>query len=418
MIAQNVSFIYSQPNNFVAGLNAYNFSLNQIIQFNFSTDTFAFTNKYQYNHINITCWNYRFRECPSGFPYYLEKDNLCYDVCPAKSYTNEADLYCEPCHGSCLTCNDSTSSSCLSCDNTRNLNSTNYCNCKSTTSYDAVNYTCTQCVPSCITCSSATVCLSCNITGNMVLNGTTCDCVAGASLVLPAKTYCVLCSTISPGCTACSETACTVCNTSINFIRNGSVCQCVSNYYLNSSNLCQSCPSLPNCVVCKNATYCSECTSAFQPVNGVCQCKSIYKFLNSSSLCQDCQVPCETCSSLSYCLSCSDKSKTLLNGVCCSSILFDPDTSKPCTMNICPVGFENSTGICKEICGDGILFTLECDDGNLLNGDGCSSECRVETNYTCVNGSSTSPSLCSYNQPLDLTLTSSSKQISANTVVF
>lgn len=36
LVTQNVSFIYSKPNNFVAGINAFNYSTNQIIQFNFS----------------------------------------------------------------------------------------------------------------------------------------------------------------------------------------------------------------------------------------------------------------------------------------------------------------------------------------------------------------------------------------------
>lgn len=107
-----------------------------------------------------------------------------------------------------------------------------------------------------------------------------------------------------------------------------------------------------------------------------------------------------------------------MNGVCCSSISWSNDSSIPCTIKQCLKGYYNDSGICREICGDGILFDLECDDGNLVDGDGCSSTCQIETNYTCVNGSSTTPSLCSYNKPLDLTLTSSTKDIKSNTVVF
>lgn len=37
-----------------------------------------------------------------------------------------------------------------------------------------------------------------------------------------------------------------------------------------------------------------------------------------------------------------------------------------------------------EICGDGInLGQLECDDGNLANGDGCNSDCEVEAGFEC-----------------------------------
>jgi cysteine-rich repeat protein len=44
------------------------------------------------------------------------------------------------------------------------------------------------------------------------------------------------------------------------------------------------------------------------------------------------------------------------------------------------------------VCGDGIVLGIEswveghCDDGNLIPGDGCSSECQVECGYTCGAG--------------------------------
>ena len=42
------------------------------------------------------------------------------------------------------------------------------------------------------------------------------------------------------------------------------------------------------------------------------------------------------------------------------------------------------TGKCYEICGDNInLDMLECEDGNRISGDGCSSDCKVEEGYQC-----------------------------------
>ena len=35
-----------------------------------------------------------------------------------------------------------------------------------------------------------------------------------------------------------------------------------------------------------------------------------------------------------------------------------------------------------------------CDDSNTVDGDGCSSSCVVETNWTCYNGSTTTSSHC------------------------
>ena len=44
-------------------------------------------------------------------------------------------------------------------------------------------------------------------------------------------------------------------------------------------------------------------------------------------------------------------------------------------------GYEVINGECVEICGDGLVINDICDDGNNLNGDGCSSLCSVEENW-------------------------------------
>ena len=45
----------------------------------------------------------------------------------------------------------------------------------------------------------------------------------------------------------------------------------------------------------------------------------------------------------------------------------------------------NDPNNCEEICGDGIRISnqLECDDGNQMDGDGCSSLCKIEKYWTC-----------------------------------
>lgn len=48
-------------------------------------------------------------------------------------------------------------------------------------------------------------------------------------------------------------------------------------------------------------------------------------------------------------------------------------------------------------CGDGVMQAGElCDDGNRVNGDGCSTACRIEEGYACVG---VSPSLCFKGKP-------------------
>jgi len=42
---------------------------------------------------------------------------------------------------------------------------------------------------------------------------------------------------------------------------------------------------------------------------------------------------------------------------------------------------------CWEICGDGYdYWYYDCDDGNLINGDGCDDSCKIELGYACDFG--------------------------------
>ena len=53
--------------------------------------------------------------------------------------------------------------------------------------------------------------------------------------------------------------------------------------------------------------------------------------------------------------------------------------------------YNDRNSLCSTRCGDGLTMWMltgpgkeECDDGNLVNGDGCSSDCKVEDGYTCT----------------------------------
>jgi len=47
------------------------------------------------------------------------------------------------------------------------------------------------------------------------------------------------------------------------------------------------------------------------------------------------------------------------------------------------------------VCGDGFKGDYEeCDDGNLVDGDGCDSTCKVEDDYICFGGSFGGPDTC------------------------
>ena len=71
---------------------------------------------------------------------------------------------------------------------------------------------------------------------------------------------------------------------------------------------------------------------------------------------------------------------------------------------------------CDEVCGDGILYELPCDDGNLIDDDGCSSTCTVEPDFVCMNASTTTPSICSYNGTFSTSLEYAEKDPNSNSL--
>lgn len=62
--------------------------------------------------------------------------------------------------------------------------------------------------------------------------------------------------------------------------------------------------------------------------------------------------------------------------------------------------YPKEFGRCTEVCGDGVTMgMLECDDGNLEDGDGCSSKCTVEYGWKCTIKYPYYPSECIYTIP-------------------
>lgn len=62
---------------------------------------------------------------------------------------------------------------------------------------------------------------------------------------------------------------------------------------------------------------------------------------------------------------------------------------------------NETTKECREQCGVGLRISSdkECDDGNTISGDGCSSTCLIELNYTCKT-SSNGNEKCYLNTPI------------------
>lgn len=82
---------------------------------------------------------------------------------------------------------------------------------------------------------------------------------------------------------------------------------------------------------------------------------------------------CTTCNSVGYIMNMTTKRCVVQN--CLNTICYECDsTLLRCTS--CPNGMSLSDGTCIVRCGDNALNGSEkCDDGNLKDGDGCSSTC-------------------------------------------
>ena len=63
-----------------------------------------------------------------------------------------------------------------------------------------------------------------------------------------------------------------------------------------------------------------------------------------------------------------------------------------------------------------MLYELACDDGNVINGDGCTANCTIEDSYVCMNASTTTPSICSYNGTIALGLDYAEKDPNSNSL--
>ena len=208
---------------------------------------------------------------------------------------------------------------------------------------------------------------------------------------------------------------------------NGQNCVCPANQILRNGLCVNQCGL--NELVDANG-YCYSCPLNEMIVDQTCQCRVGYErhpFTRQCNLiCDDGQIVingrCATCSlntvfdaALNACVCPAGTFKNSV-GVC------EQFTPTPVTCNsdqyydqnlgclLCPLGcsacesasrctacynpsFLPVGAICRDPCGDGQKSSTEaCDDGNNSNGDGCSSNCMIETGYECTG---VRPSRCS-----------------------
>jgi len=260
------------------------------------------------------------------------------------------------CHNTCLDCFDGARNNCNNCSYPL-LYWNNQCWGKCPDSTFRNDTICEKCKEPCENCKSQGICLSCSESFYLIKGTTTC---VPASLC-PNNTYPDMNSRV---CNECHE-SCLSC--------------------INSGE--------GNCIICnymkglsKPQDAVGRCSPLICPIGEYMKVDEI----NYKVSCEKCHKSCKACDGdgKNNCIECEFGytvfPSNIENRVLCKS----------CT-EINPGLTTDSNGLCKgifivinnknvEICGDGInLGQLQCDDGNLYNGDGCSSDCKVESGFKC-----------------------------------
>ncbi|CAD8103311.1 unnamed protein product [Paramecium primaurelia] len=117
-------------------------------------------------------------------------------------------------------------------------------------------------------------------------------------------------------------------------------------------------------------TDCKSCKEGYVLINSICEPICYDSLLVEKEMCEDTFI-------LPYrgCQNC--KSKCQLSCLICDT------TGKGCLS--CEIGYEIFDYICYSICGDQIItIDEECDDGNLIIGDGCHF-CQYSCQDSCLN---------------------------------
>jgi len=213
-------------------------------------------------------------------------------------------------------------------------------------------------------------------------------CVRPTDCSLCTDPLCYQCITFDTGscvrCVAGASFIGGICTCDPGLILAGGECKetCGKGYY-QSSNRCVACG--PGCERC-NSLACSMCKSSLLLYQGLCTCgPGMYI---DSSTCQQCAPTCLNCQSRSTtCTQCyTPNGYVLVNSTCqdCRNTTGYYDGTGAISQPKSLALREALNLVCMEICGDGrTLGQLECDDGNLIDGDGCSRACYIEEGWKC-----------------------------------
>ncbi|KAL4505324.1 hypothetical protein ABPG72_002386 [Tetrahymena utriculariae] len=141
------------------------------------------------------------------------------------------------------------------------------------------------------------------------------------------------------------------------------------------------------CFKCKS-NNCQKCEIVNNNVE-ICKiCDNNYFLDIQSSQCIQCHPTCQSCKGPhpEDCISCPDD----------KSIIFVDGSCRLCDKKM-GLQYNQQNKKCEELCGKGYMLTdkllaqygidktIECDDNNIANNDGCSQNCKIESGFKCIN---------------------------------
>ena len=336
-----------------------------------------------------------------------KQSSICVLDCSSLGNYYTEDKSCKLCSQDCESCTYKTNKDCIKCSDKLMVQYSGTCIESCPIHYFALDRICYKCHESCYACQSSTFkgCTDC-YDGYVLWQGQCLlDCPKGTYKLGKKKCeYCV------PPCNECiSAEQCSSCIEKYYFESKSSRCvvkeDCPDGTYGDDlSKYCLQCDI--SCATCfdKTAKSCKQCNfkqgyaksekNADECLELMCK-EGTFRFIDfSQSLawCAPCYFTCQMCDDYGAhsCITCGRKYRALPSNV--TGRIFC-QSCKDANSGYTESAVEGQG--CIEICGDGKnLGQYACDDGNNMDGDGCSSGCQVEDGFACKTIDRSRPDIC------------------------
>ncbi|EAR98006.3 bowman-birk serine protease inhibitor family protein (macronuclear) [Tetrahymena thermophila SB210] len=280
------------------------------------------------------------------------KDGQC--VCQDTYYDKGDKNICEKCQNPCKNCIlQGLNILCLSCLDNLKILQLGKCICQDRF-YEDNQKNCQKCINNCLICQDSTTCNKCD--QNRQFQNNKCQCLTG---FYDDGSNCQKCDSTCQECSGPSSLECTQCDSSKFRTLKNNQCVCKEGYfYINSYDVsCLQCYN--KCETCKSGqkenNICLTCRPTDNRIlqNNSCQCKQGYfeSLSSSSTICDQCQPRCLTCSNKTTCDSCDQSLQLILN------------SSNQC---VCKDGYYEDNGLCK-------LCHYSCEKCNGPGSNNCTS---------------------------------------------